>query len=496
MNLKELRNKIKNITDYNPEVQSYLDDLDSLINDSYSNVYTAKRWNFAQTHKNVDIYPDISGSEHLNANVSDGVRRITFSLNIPELEEYATEWEGQIFQYEDRDYTIDQVISANEIRLREPFRGTSTPDAEVWKIIHRHYNLPADLIEILSISHTDTPVSGTNTICGKQLGLAPRRSEDLNLKYDKTASHSEFYVMQEPVNVPAAMKFGDCIIEAVPVDNGFVKDNYWEFTWAFLWDGVVGPLSEPQIVRGETGENGTFPVYHLHLETWDDRPAKAQIYDVAKDVYTTPLEGFKKVLFYNSNFNHVTGERKGLPLWRQVSDQSTSRDRDDWQPYVVDDTSAVADITGDYMVRMGNPRYIEIDGQHLRFRPYPRPQGSDASYVNGVVPGGQGADIYARQFRQWIMRYLNKPSPLCSATDTPKMPYEFHQLIVYSVLHEVFTKANNSSMAVMYDKKITDSIKKLERRYIDRTDVFWQRGQFGISYNGLYMDTGSFRKLN
>ena len=104
--------------------------------------------------------------------------------------------------------------------------------------------------------------------------------------------------------------------------------------------------------------------------------------------------------------------------------------------------------------------------------------------------------MWELKFRQWILRYLCKPKLLCTSTDSPEMPYEFHQLIIYSVLFEVFTKGNNSSMAAMYDKKIEDAVKVLERRYIDRTDTFWQRGQFGISHNGVWMDADSFRKLN
>jgi len=493
MNLKELRNKIKNITDYNPEVQSYIDDLDSLINDSYSNIYTAKRWNFAQTKKNIDIFPDFT-SDIINANVQDGVRAVSFSSDLSIFLENKIEWEGQIFQYEDRDYTIDQVTSAKGIRLREPFRGTSTVDATEWKIIHRHYNLPEDLVEILNITHTDTPVSGAGTIDGKKASLAPRRAEDVNLKYDKTAEHADAYIMLEPVNVEAAMKFGTATIDETPVDNGFVAGQYWEFTWAFLWDGVVGPLSEPIVVQGDAGEQGMYPIYKLPLETWDDRPAQATTYDPLHDVYTTPFEGYQKVLFYNSNFDHNTGERKGLPLWRMVRDAGSSKTREDWKPYIVADDDLLAVIDDAAMVAPGTKRYIEIDGQHQRFRPYPRPQGFDKQYTDATI--SMGDDVYPRDFRQWVMRYLSKPTPLCSNTDSPKMPYEFHQLIVYSVLFEVFTKGNNSSMAMMYDKKIRDSVKVLERRYIDRTDVFWQRGQFGITHNGIFMDTDSFRKLN
>jgi hypothetical protein len=496
MNLQELRNKIKNITDYNPEVQTYLDDLDRLINDSYCNIYTAKRWNFAQETKYIDIFPDVLSTALLTAAVVDGSRRVTFSADVQAFKDYPAEWEGQIFQHDDRDYHIDQVISFTEIRLREPFRGTTEATDTNWKIAHRHYNLPADLIEILNLQHADAPVSGTaHPIHGKKASLARRRAEELNLKIDKTSSYSEAYVMETPVDIPAGEKFGAPVITPWAENHGIAFNTYWEFAWAFMWDGVVGPLSEPQVVYTGLGEAGTYPIIGLILQQWDDQLAHSRAYDPA-DIYRSPLEGYKKILVYNSNFDHNTGERRGLPCWRYVrTATSPVADRDEWQHYTIPDTSYSGIITDIEQMRAGQERYIEIDGQHQRFRPYPRPQGSDKTYdahgASGAIP-----DLWELKFRQWILRYLCKPKLLCTSTDSPEMPYEFHQLIIYSVLFEVFTKGNNSSMAAMYDKKIEDAVKVLERRYIDRTDTFWQRGQFGISHNGVWMDADSFRKLN
>jgi hypothetical protein len=297
--------------------------------------------------------------------------------------------------------------------------------------------------------------------------------------------------MLTPVDIPAGKKFGPYTITTTGINNGLLSNKFWEFAWAFLYDGVIGPLSEPQIVDIGTIEENTYPIINLELQMWDDQPARSSVFNPVLDVYPVPLESHQKVLVYNSNFDHNTGERRGLPLWRYVSDSGPLKTRDDWQNKVVkDDTSAVT-VSHQAQVSAGNKRYTEVDGQHLRVRPYPRPQGSDKEYVKH-----DPTDLYARKFRQWTLRYLSKPKQLCASTDSPEMPYEFHQLIVYSVLFEVFTKANNSSMAMMYDKKIHDAVKVLERRYIDRTDVFWQRGQFGISHNGVFMDTDSFRKLN
>jgi len=41
-----------------------------------------------------------------------------------------------------------------------------------------------------------------------------------------------------------------------------------------------------------------------------------------------------------------------------------------------------------------------------------------------------------------------------------------------------------------------DAIKILERRYVDRADTFWQRGQFGMERRGIVYDYNSLRKIN
>ena len=58
-NLKALREKIKNITDYSPDLQQYNDQLDELINDSYYNIWTLKRWSFATKEYLFKFIPDM-----------------------------------------------------------------------------------------------------------------------------------------------------------------------------------------------------------------------------------------------------------------------------------------------------------------------------------------------------------------------------------------------------------------------------------------------------
>ena len=47
MNLTAIREKIKNITDYSPDLQAFNEQLDEIVNDAYYSIWTQKRWVFA-----------------------------------------------------------------------------------------------------------------------------------------------------------------------------------------------------------------------------------------------------------------------------------------------------------------------------------------------------------------------------------------------------------------------------------------------------------------
>ena len=71
------------------------------------------------------------------------------------------------------------------------------------------------------------------------------------------------------------------------------------------------------------------------------------------------------------------------------------------------------------------------------------------------------------------------------ATDTPQMPYEFHQLVVYAVLEDVYNKSGNLELADRYRRKIDKAIQGLERRYLDSVDTSFTRGSFTVGTDGF-----------
>jgi hypothetical protein len=163
------------------------------------------------------------------------------------------------------------------------------------------------------------------------------------------------------------------------------------------------------------------------------------------------------------------------------------------------DTASTYTIASLTQVNPGNKRYIDYDGLHLRFRPYPRPIGSDFVYlfVAGAAAPNAINDATERQFRQWELRYYRKPYRLGLQTDTPEFPIEFHALIVYKVLHDIYSKHDNLAQATNYDRKYQESIKRFEKRYVDSVDTNLVRGQFGIRGRITSpFDPSSLRRLN
>jgi len=59
MNLKALREKVKNITDYSPELQVFNDQIDELLNDAFYELWTAKRWTFSTALAHLSLHTDI-----------------------------------------------------------------------------------------------------------------------------------------------------------------------------------------------------------------------------------------------------------------------------------------------------------------------------------------------------------------------------------------------------------------------------------------------------
>jgi hypothetical protein len=490
-NLKAIREKIKNITDYSPELQQFNDQLDELINDAYYSIWTMKRWNFATKlstlHFHIDMtttVDDDSGVGGVNANVTNGVRQVTFSHNMDRLG-LIDVWEGQPIAIQGQEYTISKITGGNSLLLTSPFLGTTSTDDTSWIIKKRWYDLPEDCLELLYIGHRDYPynaTAGTQNPYGKSSALLPRREEDINLRADYASDYAEAYIPSPTLYIEPAET-----LELTVGDGGSVQNNsYYEICWAFVKDGKVGALSEPKIVYLGEGDSKIF----VSFMSWDGNSIEADTYNSA-DTEPSNWESYRKIIYWNKNLNRSTGERQGLPCWLELINGGGTRNTPSYlAPVIVEDTLNMYTITNINQFDNGAKRYIERDGQWQQIRPYPRVNGFDFE-----IPHTQTQKH--NYVREGVIRYLKKPQDMLLATDSPEMPYEFHQLIVYKALEDIYLKLGQQTLASTYEKKYSNEIKNLEKRYVDKIDFQVVRGQFSLNgqfysgYNGA-----TLRRLN
>ena len=484
-NLTAIKEKIKNISDYSPQLAAYNDQLDDLINDAYYSIWTMRRWVYGFKEYYFRFHPDMI-PERENpgldtfASVVKGSRQVTFApfmdRLLPDL------WEGQPIEIQNYEYTISKVINGGTILLEQQFLGDTKIDDSSWRIKHRWYSLPEDCIELLSLAHRDVPNSTNGTgrfpPYGKIIGLMPRRDEELGLRMDYAASYAETYIWSEAKNIPGAEKIG---LEATSIQgtSGFVPGTSLEVCWAFVKDGLVGPLSKPETISFAVGQEITAYSLAIKFVSWDDQAIFADAFQ-SFDKEPTQWEGYRKIPFWNANFNRATGERLGLPVWKTFNKGGATRNSTTYlDTVVVDDLLSTVTITHLNQIDAGNRRYIEYDGQHLQIRPYPRVDAWDSRILEADATETTSR-VNLQYLREGVARYYYKPKALGLQTDSPELPNEFHQLISYKVLETLYDKLGNISQSQLYRSRFEKEIKGLEKRYVSHIDSMIVRGQFTL----------------
>lgn len=494
MNLSDLRSRIFSVADYAVETVDYKSQVDELINDALSNIWNKRLWNFAIKEKAINFHADLTSArvDAVTASVRDGHREITFSGPVRHLDrDYL--WEGQIIEIQSREYTILKVVDNQNIHTKEPFRLTGSYGGTDWKIKQRYITMPGDCAELLYIGHKDYPydrttgASSLNTLGGKQIMISNVTEEGLGLRGNETATYADYVIPSPPRSLPPAQKFRLSSTDVVATPNGDIPGNFkTEIAWCYTnGEDVVGPLSEPFTVSfgalvGGDGFNAT-----VNFVTTDDFNTNAfriesPGFTKSRDTHPNQYEGLKKRTFFNSNFDHTTGKRLGLPCWREVTKIGAVLDQFDHEPKDIGDMTGSITLTHLQSMNGGNRRYDSYaSSQYLRFRPFPRVDGFDVDYkYNNDVP--TSLETFAEYYRPGIIRYYSKPNRLALSTDVPNMPDQFHQVIVYEALFEIFTKHNNLQLAQMYRKRADDAIRDLEKRYVNRTDTRIVKGMFGF----------------
>lgn len=466
---------VASILDYDPDVQTYRDEITRFLNETYRNWFTSRPYEFSQ--KTVDVYtmPDgtvpeasiTSSSTEVRNFIQAGTLDKTDSEEVGFVNRFRHSHEGSILLITDAQtasndgtYIIDKVdFGTNRVYVS---KLSSTPqvdwdtaalDSITGTVRQRFLTLPSDCTDILGVSirNITEAGSGTNAL-GRIYNLTRRRDEELNLRFDLEGTPTEFIVYdgypEHTIDidqfVPRAGK--DFSVEGVASASAWPAGTY-EFKMSYVWRGIESQQSDIQ----ELVLTGTqIPRFNTN------------------DTTKQGFQGLRKKFYVR--LKSITGksgsheEKFFRDLSSIVAKTSPNTGASQYGFILIDDD----EVQVDWPTAAGNLQVTGVDdlfrfareevnlGYRKRIRLYPRP--------GSITP----VEI----------RYIYTPDDLADDYDKPKSPDDTHRFLVYRVCAEAFMKHNNPDMADYYDKKAEKELLKIDNKYLTQRSAYYIKENF------------------
>ena len=89
------------------------------------------------------------------------------------------------------------------------------------------------------------------------------------------------------------------------------------------------------------------------------------------------------------------------------------------------------------------------------------------------------------------IRYMRRPARMVGYNDQPEIPPQYHVILVYKTVADLYLQYGQGSIANIYEVKAEQRIQEMKKRYLDRSDRLYRRGQFQEMHSGrayLYGD--------
>ena len=159
MNLQELREMVGSIVDYDPDVQTYRDEVTRVVNELYLDFFTDKPWMFAIKSSEISVYKDVSVT---NGILVLGQNTITSTSNpfLPWMNGAIVEISGA--GSNDGEYEIEKYGATNTIYLKDFAASANYPLGVPITIKQRYVDMPKDCAEVIAVglrNPTQTPTT-------------------------------------------------------------------------------------------------------------------------------------------------------------------------------------------------------------------------------------------------------------------------------------------------------------------------------------------------
>lgn len=413
MNLREIREYIANITDYDPNVnKDYSAQVDNVINETYRMLFSEKPFTFAQKEVKIPIYTDAEYTALGVTGVIAGLTQITINPSIPD-------WvEGNIIEIDGVEHDVIYKASAITVFIEGSFAFIAQPV----KFKQRYIRLPKDCVSILQVGKRSMSISPTAV--GRYIPLTRYEDEYYNLPLDEV-NIPNYWIMQDSEYVSAPPIVLTPTAAATSAGQG---TRTFRLAYTYVKYPANGQATEL--------ESGLSPFSEAITLTDAQRLTLTSSLDLTKVGYARR--------FYIKNAA-TTPQFDGVYQVGTLKAVSASLSEN------IDFTQAEFE-NGSFV--LNNPRYTYTDGYVQRIRLYPR----------------QSTDY------ELSVRYIYRPARLQEDTDTPDLPQSHHLVLAYGSLMDIFNKHDNAQMSRIYRAKYLEEIIKLEQRFLTQKPRRWVKG--------------------
>ena len=433
MNVKQIRQRIFDQMDYFPDLQQYKDSVVRRMNDRYQELCDSAHWLWIQKQEDLRLDGDVTGESGKTITVSASNHRKVTASGFS----FSLQMEGQILKdtTDSKEYIIVRVESATRLYIHMGFDGAKDTALTGFKIEMNRFPLPDDCIEVLS--YTDRKNDR-----GKLLFISNPMQERVYLDFDNTGDPSciienEFVLDDPPLGYD--IRGQNKVFSAQTVQSGgsffaaLRNGVTYGYKYTIYREGRESPPSDEVTVT--IPDSGQFSVV---LEGMDD----TGFYDGTSS--KTSKSGMIKLVYRRD----ITIDGK----WELIGSVKSN------------DTT----FTDSTLVRTD---FFDAG--------YPNQELSDFAYTDSTevkrfqeVGPKQYIKVWYRPTEKTKLeiRYHFRPKNLEADNDVPVIPVQYHVILVYLTLHDMFLQMQDMAQAQIFEGRAELMKQQMRRRYLARDD--------------------------
>lgn len=501
MNLKEIRDMIGSIIDYDPQVDSYKEEVNRIVNEVIDDFFGMHPWQWSQSELDLYTVPDVNlGTVAFTASST------TLQNFIPNTANLLTyRHEGSILTLrgcadtrDNGEYVIDKcdfdsITNKTYVsKLSKPGNKIAgwhaSSNTAVATVLQRYLPLPSDCNEPISAGCRNTVESGSDGFI-HFYQLTKRADEELNNRLDIVGQPAEWIPYAHyPEKVLSVADFpafiSDLTITEIAAGIGTPwPQGTYEFKYCYVWRGQEGPLSEAQ--------EFTVAGVASNLRFGTRNTTEGNQFGIRKKIYfrLKSVGGYSDAHFRDLGATILPDDNSDVILGNLgtrnipfiiIEDDTTSFDYPNTTAGLLPSLSYLKSL----------PRAPFNDGHTWMVRLNPHPSGKTFSIPAQVGPPGRSATTGFIGYPVRL-RYNKRFYPLENDVDTPQMPPDVHRYIVYASCVELFQKHKEEQQALFYTKKMNDELNGARKRWLTTRAGPYVKA----SYSGGPMRGEFFRKL-